>query len=135
MVFCSERQEGFHDLMISVAGGSDDAFRQLLELYGDYVIRTIRRVLDRKLRSRFDSQDFEQSIWLELHRRRHVLCQCVSPESLIELLAAIARQKVVGEYRRHMDSEKFNLNGLCPVDVQQFRSAIRDRRVATNSQD
>ncbi|MEQ9412114.1 MAG: RNA polymerase sigma factor [Fuerstiella sp.] len=100
----------FRDLIQRLKDGSDDAFQEILERYGPYVIRSVRRHLDRRLRARFDSQDFVQAVWMTVHEHRDRMACCASPDSLMALLVTIARRKVRYEFRRHLQAEKQNIN-------------------------
>ena len=52
-----------------IRDGDEDATRELLRRYEAKVRLVVRRQLPRLLRSRFDSQDFVQSIWGSFIRR------------------------------------------------------------------
>lgn len=125
--------QSFRCLLNEVRSGSEHAFRQLLERYGGYVIRAIRRKLSQKLRSRFDSNDFAQSVWIDIHRQRERLDECASPEMFVSLLVTIANRKVMYEFRRHVDSQKLDVNRESAVDVNAYRSELSDSRVKSPS--
>src|SRR5262245_48951943 len=56
-------QGRFRDLMRQVNEGSDDAIRELVQVYGPHILRVVRMRLSKHLRSKFDSADFVQSVW------------------------------------------------------------------------
>ncbi len=58
-----DSQDSYRDLMYRVQEGSEDAAWELVQRYGGYVRRAVRRVLDRRLRPKFDSLDFVQLVW------------------------------------------------------------------------
>ena len=59
----AEMQNEFEVQMERVRAGSQRAVRALLERYKQPIFRAIRRRLHKELRSRYDSEDFVQSVW------------------------------------------------------------------------
>src|SRR5882724_4971958 len=55
--------EEFHDLMQKVLTGSQEAAQELFRDYEPYLLFAIRRKLDKRMRSKFDSADFAQDVW------------------------------------------------------------------------
>lgn len=53
----------FPQLMERARAGSDGAARQLVEQHGSHLLRTVRRRLPRRLRSKYDSVDLVQDVW------------------------------------------------------------------------
>jgi DNA-directed RNA polymerase specialized sigma24 family protein len=62
------------------------------------------------MRSKFDSLDFAQVVWASFFREPDRLRQLDSPTALLAYLASLARNKVVGEVRRRMMSDKHDIN-------------------------
>lgn len=100
----------FAELMERVHEGSQDAAWQLLEKYGPHVKRFVRRSLNQDMRSKFDSLDFAQVVWASFFREPGRMRQLDSPGALLGYLASLARNKVVGEVRRRLVSEKHDVN-------------------------
>lgn len=98
----TESTEEFAVLMQRLREGSEDAARELLERYGDHVIRAVRRRLHKSLRTRFDSQDFTQAVWASFFGSRDLLSQLGGPDDLVALLVQVANHKVADGYRRHL---------------------------------
>ena len=96
------REEGeLRQFLARIRDGDEDAARELLLRYEAKVRLVVRRQLPRLLRSRFDSQDFVQSIWGSFFRRiKSSPTELESMENLIGFLARAARNKVIDEYRR-----------------------------------
>ena len=96
------REEGeLRQFLARIRDGDEDAARELLRRYEAKVRLVVRRQLPRLLRSRFDSQDFLQSIWGSFFRRiKTSPSDLESTENLIGFLARAARNKVIDEYRR-----------------------------------
>ncbi|MCA9048127.1 MAG: sigma-70 family RNA polymerase sigma factor [Planctomycetaceae bacterium] len=127
-------EQAFHDLTERLKNGSDDAFEEILERFGPYVIRSVRRSLDRRLRTRFDSQDFVQAVWMTVHEHRDRLAECASPDSLMALLVTIAQRKVRFEFRRHLQAEKQNINRERSMQNDSFVLPLPDHSADHPSQ-
>jgi RNA polymerase sigma factor (sigma-70 family) len=106
----SENQPEFRDLMRRVREGSEDAARQLLKSYGPHIIRAIRRALDRELRSKFDSTDFEQAVWASFFANPADQYTFERPEALIAFLVRMAQNKVADVARQRLQGQKYNVN-------------------------
>lgn len=100
----------FAELMERVHDGSQDAAWQLLEKYGPHVKRYVRRSLNQEMRSKFDSLDFAQVVWASFFREPDRFRRLETPTALLAYLASLARNKVVGEVRRRMMSNKNDIN-------------------------
>jgi len=90
----------FTQLMTQVEEGSQDAAWELIEQYGPHIHRVVRRRLNKKMRQRYDSTDFLQSVWKSFFRRPSRMAGFEHPEQLIRHLVVMARNKVVDEVRR-----------------------------------
>lgn len=99
----------FQSLLAQVREGSEEAARQLYETYGHHVMMVVRRNLGKELRSKFDSLDFAQAVWASFFADREGIADLPAPENLLGYLASVARNKVVTEYRRRMDSRQYNV--------------------------
>ena len=86
--------DDFRDLMRRVHEGSEDAAWQLVGQYGDPIRRAVRRALNARLRSKFDSLDFVQLVWSSFFRDRGRLDRFNHPEELVAFLVTMARNKV-----------------------------------------
>jgi RNA polymerase sigma factor (sigma-70 family) len=96
----------FEMLLKQVQSGSEAAAWTLVETYGPHVLRSVRRLVDHRLRRRLDSQDFVQAIWASVFARPQKLLAMRQPEELIAYLAAITRNTVIDEARRQRDFKK-----------------------------
>lgn len=99
----------FDRLMEEVRAGSQDAAWELLERVGPHVHRVVHRMLNRELRSKFDSMDFVQAVWASFFVNRRQIAAFARPEQLIGFLVAMARNKVIGEHRRRMMTAKYDV--------------------------
>jgi RNA polymerase sigma-70 factor (ECF subfamily) len=97
----------FQTLIAEVRGGSQDAAWRLIELYGPHIQRAVRRNLHASMRSKFDSLDFVQAVWASFFTEREKAAQFNDPDDLMAFLAAMARNKVVDEFRRRVITHKY----------------------------
>ena len=95
--------------MEQVRSGSTDAVWRLIEDYGPHIQRVVRRRLDQRMRSKFDSQDFVQMVWASFFRNPVEMSSFDEPEDLLRYLSAMARHKVVNEHRRRIVHQKHNI--------------------------
>lgn len=101
----------FARLMQRLKAGDETAARELLHQYGEPIQRAIRRHLNCRLRSKFDSQDFAQAVWVSFFANVETVTQIPSPESLVAYLSRMAANKVIDEGRRRLTFTKHNLSG------------------------
>jgi RNA polymerase sigma factor (sigma-70 family) len=101
-----DSQNDFQALIDQVSKGSPDAAWELVNRYGEQIRRAVRRVLNAKLRSQFDSLDFVQLVWKSLFCSGKELAKFQSPPQLIAFLVTIAQSKVRDEARRRLVAEK-----------------------------
>ncbi len=126
--------ESFVAFRDTLRDGSEDAFRRVVKQYGPYVMRTIRRRLDDRMRSRLDSNDFAQAVWMTVYEHRDRLEDLDSPERLIGFLVTIAQRKVRGEFRRNVQAEKQNVNREVSANRDSFVLALPDHNQEHASQ-
>lgn len=127
-------EHAFRELTERLKNGSESAFQEILDRFGPYVMRSVRRSLDRRLRTRFDSQDFVQAVWMTVHEHRDRLAECASPDSLMALLVTIAQRKVRYEFRRHLQAEKQNINRERQMQNDSFVLPLPDHSAEHPSQ-
>lgn len=111
--------EEFQELMRRVRAGSNDAARELLEIYGPHVVRVVRRRMSKELRSRFDSLDFAQAVWASFYAQRTRLEEVEDPQTLLAQLALMARNKVVSEYRRRVLARRADFPRERPLESHE----------------
>lgn len=99
----------FEELVAQLKEGSQDAAWDLVELYGPYILRVVRRSLTREIRPKFDSQDFVQAVWASFFTHRDRFLNVDGPEQLVGLLAAMARHKILDEVRRRLETQKHDV--------------------------
>lgn len=106
----------FATLIQRIRAGDQDAVCELVAEYEPHVRRFIRRRLNQRLRSKFDSADFAQVVWGSLFREPHRFHKLSSPTDFIRLLAGMVSNKVMHETRRRLDTEKFDLQRESPLE-------------------
>jgi RNA polymerase sigma factor (sigma-70 family) len=106
----AEPQADFKTLMERLKNGDETAAQQLVDVYGETIIRVVRRKLNQKLRTLFDSIDFTQAVWASFFAFAPDRYQFDSPQKLIAFLTSLAQNKVVEAVRNRLVYEKRNLN-------------------------
>jgi RNA polymerase sigma factor (sigma-70 family) len=95
-------EPGFQQTFVRACQGSDDDVRRLVNEYGIYIQKVVRRRLDERLRPKFDSLDFVQMVWASFFAQPGALNRFDDSEKLVQYLTAMARNKVVNEERRRL---------------------------------
>ena len=113
----------FQDLTRRIREGSEDAAWELVERYGEEIRRAVRRLLNDKLRSKFDSLDFVQLVWSSFFRARDQLDRFECPAALAKFLIVMTRNKVGMETRRRLRTEKYNVHRETPLDEPEPRTS------------
>jgi RNA polymerase sigma-70 factor (ECF subfamily) len=102
--------DDFHSLMRRVEGGCGEAAQELFTRYGPHILRVVRRKLDKKLRSKFDSLDFVQDVWTSFFAQGQLRRDFDRPEALVAYLANMAYHKVVDAFRQRVQTRKHDVN-------------------------
>jgi RNA polymerase sigma-70 factor (ECF subfamily) len=102
----SDEHQTFRSLLRQMQEGSHDAAWTLVETYGPQIRAVVRRRMNRRLRSLYDSDDFVQSVWASFLRIQPRLQSIDRPEQLIALLSRIAQNRVIDEGRRRTQTIK-----------------------------
>jgi RNA polymerase sigma-70 factor (ECF subfamily) len=129
-----DEQSEFRAAIAGVRAGSAEAVWKLIADYGPHIQRVVRRRLDRRMRSKFDSQDFVQMVWASVFRNPHEICSLNQPEDFIRFLAALARRKVIVEHRRRFQTQKYNVTREQSLDDSELAEQPVDNEQATPSQ-
>lgn len=132
----ADPRDEFDDLLRRVRDGSDQAMRELVENYGPHLMYAIRRKLNPRLRSLFDSTDFAQSVWASFYAGRKNW-KFDHPDALVALLHRLARGKLTDAVRQHLLGKHHNLNAersldgsALPAGEQLRASALTASQVA-----
>lgn len=120
-----EKERRFAELMERIRSGSQDAAREMVEEYGEYVERAVRRMLNKKMRRQFDSSDFTQAVWSSLFSDPANFEKVHGPEDLVRYVFGTGRNKVVEEFRRLLQTGKYNVNRERSLDGSAEYEAIQ----------
>ena len=120
------------ELLHQVRNGSEDAAWELVHRHGEAIRRAVRRALNERARSIFDSMDFVQIVWKSFFRGRDKLDQFHRPEELAAFLVGMARNKVHMEMRHRLQCKKNDLRREEPLDqaAGESRTGLTDRQPA-----
>jgi RNA polymerase sigma factor (sigma-70 family) len=105
----SESESGFQGLMKQIAAGSESAVESLVTQYGSQLFRAVRRRLNTRLRSKFNTSDFVQAVWASFFFDREQLARFEQSRDFVAFLTKMAQNKVVDECRRRLQTQKANL--------------------------
>jgi RNA polymerase sigma factor (sigma-70 family) len=129
-------QSEFEVQMQRVRAGSQRAVRALLERYKLPIFRVIRRRLHKELRSRYDSEDFVQSVWRSFFAIPPDKFEFESPEGLQAFLIDMAGKKVIDAIRKRLGTQKRDPNRSKSLDGSAAAAAGRvSARTPTPSQE
>jgi RNA polymerase sigma-70 factor (ECF subfamily) len=130
---------GDHDefvgLMKRLHRGSEKAAHELFLRYAPHIQRVVRRKLNKRLRSRFDSTDFVQDVWASFFGDRRERRSFERPEALVAFLANMAYHKVVDAFRQQVQAQKRAASREQSLESSRVRSAALRSRLPTPSQE
>jgi RNA polymerase sigma factor (sigma-70 family) len=106
----TDSKQEFQQLLEGVREGDDDAARALVERYGPHVLRVVRRKLDKRLRSKFDSADFLQAVWASFFAIPDQKFTFNESGALVAFLVTLARNKVVEAVRQRLQTQKHDVH-------------------------
>jgi RNA polymerase sigma-70 factor (ECF subfamily) len=96
----ADTPQEFQALLQRLREGDPAAAQALLDRYGPLVLSVVRRMLHRKMRSKYDSQDFVQDVWASFFTRPAGEQPEPQPAAFAAFLARMARNKVIDAYRK-----------------------------------
>jgi RNA polymerase sigma factor (sigma-70 family) len=96
----------FQALMQRIRLGDRAAEQEFISQFGPYLLRVVRKHLDRRLRSRFDSTDFVQSVWASFFADPPAGEEFEKPGAMVRFLARITHNKLVEAYRQKVGQAK-----------------------------
>ncbi|MGC1275853.1 MAG: sigma-70 family RNA polymerase sigma factor [Planctomycetaceae bacterium] len=122
-----EPESDLRQLLLRARAGDGEALNRVLDLYGNDLLRVVRRRLPRPVRKLYDSEDFVQAVWATF------LCHDIDPaafdssERLLAYLRRIAANKVSDQIRQRFATQK-----TC-VDREVSLDGVGDSRIAASS--
>ncbi|MCA9173192.1 MAG: sigma-70 family RNA polymerase sigma factor [Planctomycetales bacterium] len=120
----------FGVIVSALRQGSMGAVWSLIERYEPHIQRVVRRRLSHKLRSKFDTMDFVQMVWMSFFEDPDRLGGFDNPRQLFGFLAKMAQHKVDTELRRRT-TQKYDVSKERPLEEVQSRA---ERPLDTPSQ-
>ncbi len=103
----------FSLLMARVQSGDQQAATEVVQRYGEAILRVVRRRLDQRLRPEYDSIDFLQETWSSFfHTAQYYTFQ--TPDDLVAFLANLACHKIT-DAERHRIHTRGSLSGEKPL--------------------
>jgi RNA polymerase sigma factor (sigma-70 family) len=90
----------FGELWDALRAGESAEYRRLVSDCTPFLLRVVRKRLDRRLRGRFDSIDFTQAVWASFVAQMDALPAFATVDELRAYLAQMATNKVIDEARR-----------------------------------
>lgn len=86
--------------------GSPAALAELFARYSPHIRAAVRRRLDDRLRTQYDSLDFVQDVWASVVALPADRCLFTSPDALAGFLARVAANKVVDATRAQLGTQR-----------------------------
>ena len=114
--------------------GDENAAWDLIEQYEHHLRRVVRRKLDERMRSKFDSVDFVQMVWTSFFRHPSRVVGFDEPDQLIRYLVQVAKHKVIQEYRRRLQSQKYDVTKEQSLNDSRAGAVISPMSVDTPSE-
>ncbi len=130
----SEAERELHELLERARQGDEEAARQLVARFEPHVRRIVRTRLPQRLRTKFDSMDFVQSVWGDVFSRlqsRDV--EFNSPQQFANFLAVLTRGKVIDQVRKFVGARKYDISKETPVDAAEEGAELLQGRDPTPS--
>ena len=114
----------FDALIAQIRDGSDEAVTELVERYGRQLLLYVRRRMRRgKLRAKFDSVDFVQSIWASFFAVSRRMDDFNTADSLVRYLSGMARNRMAYEFRKRFNVAKYNITLEVEMDEQALTTS------------
>ena len=120
----AEKKDTFQDLLQRARESCDQSARELVDRYGPHILRVVRRRLNKRLRSKFDSVDFVQAVWASFFALPVAKYHFERPEQLVEFLVGLARNKVVDAVRQRLATQKYNVQRELPLHDSAVKEGL-----------
>jgi RNA polymerase sigma-70 factor (ECF subfamily) len=111
-------QDDFLDLLERLSRGDEAAAEQVVAAYQPYLRLVIRRYFPARIRSKFDSADVVQSVWVHvLNGLRAGAWHFPDRAHLQAFLAKVARRRLVSRCRHHNTALEREQSGAPDLDA------------------
>jgi RNA polymerase sigma-70 factor (ECF subfamily) len=118
-------------LFEGLSRGDATAVERVVAAYGPYLRMIVRRHLAGRLRSKLDSADVVQSVWLQLLRACDAGAWQVKDDAALRaLLATVARRRLVSRFRHHRAALEHESPGPPDGDVPLASPQPRPSEIA-----
>lgn len=117
----------FRELLTQIAAGSQEAARTFFDQYGPHILQVVRRRLNRRLRTKFDSEDFMQDVWASFFRHMPPPGIFSSKQAFMAYLATMASNKVVETVRQRQQGKRYCINRETSLDGSAWLEARNTR--------
>lgn len=114
----------FAEEMQKLRDGDFDAIAKFIETYGPQIRRVIRRRLHKQMRRQFDSLDFAQMIWKSFFNHSSQIVRFDDRQHLIKYLVKMTKYKVIGEYRKQLQTQGRNIMRDHDVDASEVQEIV-----------
>lgn len=131
---CAPSRSELLDLLSLANQGDLRAIDSLLNRFKSDLLRVVRRRLPQRLRPLYESQDFMQAVWATFFLSKPDPEQFTSPEHLLAFLRGIAANKVRGQIRQRLGTQKSCLDREVPFEAANELQLARANRGHTPSQ-
>jgi RNA polymerase sigma-70 factor (ECF subfamily) len=88
----------------------------LFRHYEPVLLQAIRRRLNKKIRSKFDSMDFAQDVWASFFADEPGKREFRTSEDLLKFLTRLAQNKVADKSRQRLKLQKHNVDRELSID-------------------
>lgn len=123
-----------HRLVREIDIDSKESIDRLIDRLSPYINRTIRRSFNQSMRSKFDTADFAQFIWLSFFSNLTVIKSLDEPAKLISYISKVAETKVVEKMHRPFLTDKRNVNLERSLDERMENGLEQQSSLNTPSQ-
>jgi len=117
----------FGTLIGLAQAGDEQAAQRLHDEYAHHILRAVRKRLHPTMRPQFDSLDFAQDVWASFFVTAGPEYLVQTPQQLVALLTAMARNKVAEKSRDRLMRYKRNVNRERGLGEGVAEKALVDR--------
>ncbi len=121
----ADEKAEFRAAVARLRNGSSETIEAFVSRYGPAILRIARRNLSSSIRSKFDSRDFTQMVWVSFFRNPEDIKSFATPNELMAYLTRMVLNKIHDEHRRRLQSQKHNVKQECPIDAVGEPANIR----------
>ena len=130
----SQQSSHFVEMIENLEHHDEGAVQEIVDRYGNQILRVVRRHLGRRMRIRFDSQDFVQAVWATLFANPCAFRHVENESQLIGYLAQIAFHKVIDARRANTMAQRRDLHREISLDGPNVAENSAPATIPTPSQ-